>query len=540
MRDQRRFILRSFSLLIVLGVLNFAFLNTSPIAAEPFWNKSVPGIWNKKGLGASIWQDTHRGSFHPDKAEQAAERLRMMRVSWYYTWDPDPLTVLKNNPRPGDPRFIPMIYRDLALPESQQPSHTLHGYKLTLHNQINRIRNNMAGGRKFPLVLLYNEPDNNTAGHPYHDPVAVALKTNNFANAMSDIAVRLGAPAMAVTRANYVFPSIEERRPRLLQGLTDGERSEREDLIRGKTLPWYRVFLSHSSAPVKSLMSSSAGRPLVPVHIYPDPFQLKVAQSRSDLELGSPKRENAKRAIINHVLRFLHDVRREFGAQIMITEFNIADWATKSWNSDRPAVAINRIPEDFVAEVLAELLPEISSLAYVSHYALFSVDRNYGENLRTSATFDSYRDALGQPRRGELTTVGRIYADFRDVACQRGEFFHQGKFIEFRSSICGEPVRFGSTANGWYRDVRSDQWRRELTPEQAGFFPEDGKINRSTGLVCRHRRFAHGNEIFEVKTAGCSHDPSDRSWTENRATGEKQKRYNIRTDRVGVMGYYFN
>lgn len=498
--------------------------------------------WNKKGAGVSLWQEQSRDRFsaplgyHEPSALEAAKRLRELNVAWYYTWDPEPLSMVGHGQQ--DPLFIPMIYRHK--PES---SHALFKYPLTLENQIARARQHRPS-QGFRYLLLFNEPDNVTHDHPFQNPLETAEATNAVVSELSSLASFVGAPAMALIRGP------------LHVNLTFGGKinltSQQQELVRGKTLPWFKLFLQRSSSSLTSIMRGPNGRPLVPVHIYPDPFQLGVVRSADDLLPGSPQRLRAKRAIINQVIKFLNDVRREHDAQIMITEFNIADWAAK-WEPQR--VPHNRIPADFVAEVLRDLLPEISSLSYVTHYALFTNSADYGENLRTAASFTNFFEvdaATGRQRRipASLTEVGQVYADFRDVACQKGEFTSGAQYVEFMSEPCNPPIEFGwnqADRNGWYWHSQTRQWRRHLTAQQAGVFPNHGQsfeviIGKTTSgddikqkQICEHSRFVFNQRIVEYKSMACPHSPEP-GWTIE--AGQRRRTYNHLIERVGVIGHY--
>ncbi len=514
---------RPIFLMILLGIITFTlYQNTGTVNTSQTWNIGH----NKKGVGVSLWQERSRDEFsdpmtyHLESAQQVADRVRAFNAAWYYTWDPEPLSMLGT--QSGDPMFIPMILR-----YKPDELHSIHGYPFTISNQIERARLHMPSQRH-RFVLLYNEPDNNTPDHPFQHPVETQAATEEAIDQLSSIAQFVGAPAMAIIR--------DQNRP-WYSVLSDDQKK----LVKAKTLPWYRLFIENASHRLKQLMFGPNGRPLIPVHVYPDPFLLGAAQSRADLELGSPKRLNAKRAVINHVLRFLMNVRRDFNAQIMITEFNIADWDAK-WKPH--LVPENRIPEDFVVEVLQELLPEISSLAFVSHYALFTIAKDYGENLKSAASFENFFeiDPITKRKRripAAMTAVGQLYANFQDVACQKGEFIDGDKRIEFITVQCGEPIAYGynrTGRNGWVWHKAIKQWRRVLTPQEAGVFDDHGTTNIE-GQVCRHGRYAYNQQIYEYKTLSCDHDPSvDVGWTLNGS--QRIKRFDPSTQKVGIIGYY--
>lgn len=492
-------------------------------------NQETP-VWKKKGAGFSLWQEISRETFnqspgyHEESAQAAAERLRALNVSWYYTWDPEPLS--RVGELATDPVFYPMIYRN-----KPNEAHSIFKYPLSVENQIERAKSHRPV-KGYRYVLLYNEPDNSTSDHPFQHPVDGAKAINTNVRGLASLAQHVGAPAMAI---NYDsnrswYSQMNEQQLRAM---------------RGKPLPWLKVFNNNSSADLKKMMLGPKGRTVVPVHIYPDPFATGVVKTAEDLALGSPLRIHAKRAVINRVTRFLQDVRREYDAQIMITEFNIADWATK-WDPENNPV--NRIPEDFVVEVMKDLLPEISSLSYVTHYALFTNSVDYGENLRTAASFTSYFDidSKGRKKRRssvELTELGRLYAEFTDVRCQKGEFKSGDKFVEFFSKECGSPTRFGwenKDRNGWYWDTKASQWRRILTIEQAGYFQDHGMqfptANR-TLQTCYHGRYFFDQKLIEYKSLACPHNENEPGW--RTVNQERQKTLDYQNTKVGIIGYYF-
>lgn len=475
-------------------------------------------VHSKKGVGASLWQEARGGSYDLESAHYAAQGIRDLKVSWYYTWDTDPLRLVPPASQ-GGPVFIPMLYRHLPSEQNQifrQPQE--------LAIQIERVRKHRPA-TGYPYVLLMNEPDNQTPDHPYQDPFELARETDRLATGIQQLATNVVMPVMAINTR------------------------------KGRFLPWLEDYLSAlSPSSLEMFRNRSTGRLVVPLHVYPDPFELPFIKSKKDLE-DPHLRRKAKFAILNKVVRLLSETRRSYDAQIMVTEFGISDWATRSFPNRPATVFENRIPESFVVEVLQDLLPEFSSRAYVSHYAIFANTRE-NINLRTSASYDSFfeldkngkrvLDSKRLPirKKGRLTRVGRLYRDFRDVACQKGEFLYQGQYVEFFSADCGPPLDFGwqrVNRNGWSWNPSLQQYRRTLTPSQAGFFPEHRKVGRDGGL-CFHERYAFGRQLIESKSASCVHDEKDQSWRPVRSNGvvvSYEKTWSSERDMVGIMGYYF-
>ncbi|MFM7181707.1 MAG: glycoside hydrolase family protein [Verrucomicrobiales bacterium] len=92
----------------------------------------------------------------------------------------------------------------------------------------------------------------------------------------------------------------------------------------------------------------------------------------------------------------MREIHELYDKPIWITEFAIADWSAKSLRE-------NKYTDRDVLKFMEDVLPELEKLEFVERYAWFDAKAD-DPKLGRSALFD---------KAGELTELGRFYADFK-------------------------------------------------------------------------------------------------------------------------------
>ncbi len=395
--------------------------------------------------------------------------------------------------------FYPMI-------QTHDPSKTsfIHETERTVWHQLQHLEEQFPG-KKHSYVLLYNEPDHGQHSVPVEDG-ADAIKYN--LSALESVSENLVSPVNAINSVRF------------------------QD-------SWLDSFLDIADQSVLDAMNIN-NKPSIAVHLYPDPlypshpwtYKRKFMDSAADFN-DPLKYEKALDGIVQDFFSELHLIKRRYDSKIMLTEFGIADWSIlfPPPNTTRPTT--NRIPRRFIVDFLKIALPELSSRDYITHYALFTNREDYGEELRTNASFSPKFDSNNNTLSSELTDVGKVYRDHTNFAtCSKGEFKYGDFIYEYFSQGCGEPIKFGydeSDRNGWYFDRGRKQYRRRLNLAQAGDL-EDSVYNQNCKFI---RRKTLNNMIWESKTTQCGGVTS--GW--QLANGVYTRTLDPKTQRTGIMQF---
>lgn len=455
----------------------------------------------KKGVALSLWNEKNRntGNFDDHYAQSAVKDLLKLNPSWYYTWGTSPLK--KDN---TDIPFFPMIKT-----HSPNRKDFIFGGNLDIREQLNRLEQTKPS-RGFQKILYFNEPDNK------HDPRENPL-----------------SPKAAAEVTDRSYWRLKKLTNSMVSPALIGVRSD-------GVLPWTESMYSQLNSNTQKFFTND-GQPSIALHFYPDPFSLHFINTKADL-LNPYKSNLALNVLVNRFIKKIHAVKRRHNASIMITEFGVADWAAKEGSGIK-----NRVTEKFVLEFLKRIVPEFSQRSYISHFAIFNNYRDYGEVLKTNASFTerySYNSSTKKHTllNSSLTSVGKYYANYNENhSCRKGEYNSgSDKLVEFFSKECGAPVKFGyniSGRNGWVWNESSQQWRRTLTKEQAG-------LNlKSSTRGCVKGRFYNNSKkrIMEYKTLACKGSIS--GWIPFYKNGkliQYRKSYDPQSDRVGIMEFYIN
>lgn len=519
----KRFLLAT-AALFTAGILIVSFQNTVDAPAdEPAW------YHKKKGVGMSLWAERDpSGSNHDLYAQNAYVRLKSLNGHWYYTWGTRPFKYANRSDR-----FFPMIWGYNPLRNMPLPREGLANDQddLDMPDQIAEIRRSLSEDNlsQYGRLLLFNEPEhgNNPIGEI--TPELGAEQTLAWWNDLRDISRIVVPPVMATA--------------------PDGSSNSGTS--------WLDGYFSRIS--LDSFADASDGRRVVPLHIYVDPFKLGFAKGADDFN-DATKRAKVSDELLEEFLLQVHRVKRRHEASIMITEFGVNDWGAEDLGIR------NRIPASFVARFYERLLPELHRRSYITHFALFSnhrgSDNRTAEKNRANAAFrrDADYDHNGDPTTGnDLTGVGRVYRDSVLIGdCQYGEYKNvDGNIVEYIHESCGAPTAFGWVGNnleadennGWFFASRTGQYRRILTPEEAG-------VNAVMMNGCYRDRVlnAADTRITErrQRKEGCE-GPTGSAWAErtfsryfyNSETGTSSRgnvegyirNFNIRTERVGIMQF---
>jgi hypothetical protein len=473
---------------------------------------------DKKGVGLSVWQERNNGSWRIAYANNAADKVNILNPQWYYTWHVkklDQITSLK---------FYPMVFG-----HDSSYNDVIIGKSLTTWNQLDYVydRINWPGYEgASEVILLYNEPDN------HGDPTQVNLSPEDAATYVDQNQTMFN---------NFGTTTIVPPVPYNI--LTNGK------------LNWVDDYFNELNIDHEIFHADNSGSLIIPIHYYPDPFKFNFINSSSDLSsLSSNTRNRARNKIVNDFMRIIHGARRSYNAKLMITEFGIADWEVDNPQNSLPN---DRIPRSFIVEVITMLMNEFSARDYVTHYALFTNDVDYGEGaLHQNASFKTRHNDQGELydiTESRLTSVGTTYKDYvYSSNCRKGEFLLGQNRIEYFSSACGETLveRFGyewnggNGNNGWIWNGQHQQWDRSLNDYEAGYFPHHLTQN-TQGEICQHYRYRSGTDkIEEYINSKCSNHLtfinlggySAIGW-DNGSPSSWKKTFDIEQDKVGVMEF---
>lgn len=431
---------------------------------------SFSSAWTtqKKGAGLSGYQEVDplaAGKPYSEiYAQQAAQKIKSLNANWYYTWGIDPLTKVDSTVE-----FIPMIW-------------TVDDTGKWLPSEIfKRLREQVnANNKKFRRLLLYNEPNGGNQAHMTPEE-----------------------------GANFVVQNIET-----LKQLTNGVVSPAEAGSASKpegNLPWISRFLSLIDLYGGGTVTKESISRLA-YHSYPDPIHLGLVPTNADpnnpndpFYKDPANVEKAAHRLAADFINRLHFAHRRYHLPIWITEFGVADWESKTekitqgcLNTSIPAQK-NRVSQSLVKLFLEKVLPELSERAYVARYAIFSNDDQFGEQLKSNAIFQKRLVTLPNGNQfcdsSKLTDiVGAFYANFTNSSlCQRGEYpLQDGRMQEWVNDQCGTPI-----GPGWNFNSEAKQYRRVLTPIEAGLF-------QSTDTCHRGRYFdRYDNRVKDWMTPAC-------------------------------------
>lgn len=480
---------------------------------QNFSYSNRPWYQNKKGAGVSVWlENDPTGRNHNIYIDNAYKQLKLLNSQWFYTWTTRPLKRSTN-----DDNFYPMIWSY----DTTKKMPVNRGI-LTMQNQIEDIEllRKERNISQFKRILMFNESDNE--GQNFVTPWMAANQIRNHLTTAENNRI----PALN-TLAEIIVPPVMTHTP------INGSYGE----------TWLDEFFRF--LPFANFMRESDDKRVIPLHIYLDPFNLGFASHANDFN-DPVKRDQILKSLLEKFISEVHQVKRKYKARIMITEFGIADWAAKgvAENSFN-----NRIPASFIAEFYRYLLPELYLRDYISHFVLFSNSvggRSTKEPLASNAAFrrDQNYDNGNPNTSGQLTEVGRVYAQAQFLGhCQKGEFVDGNEnIVEFFHLDCGAPTEFGWTGssnknanNGWF--IQSNQYRRVLTKEQAGYYAYNTEPRCNRGRIYDRNR----GEIIEYRTprANCGSRPTSSGWFDTTINGVQQYRriFNITRDQVGVIQF---
>jgi hypothetical protein len=435
-----------------------------------------PWFMMKKGAGISGGQELNRlkpanakkyptEAINRSYAEQAAGKIETLNAKWYYTWSTKPLL----NDRP-ELNFVPMIFSS-----STEGAYSKENISKGLDALV------QARGQRFPKILLYNEPDHEEQG--------------NLTPAQAQVAFTAMKPDFSKWTDSLVSP--------VQAGPGDRKTGE---------ISWLDQFFANIQEPINRLSEPSL-IDAIAQHHYIDPVKSGFVppganpDDPNDAFYSDPEKvEKAAHKMAVDFLSRLLAIHRRYGRPIWITEFGVVDRGTYNEKGSGclpaplPAGAQrNRIKPALIVRFLEKVLPELQMNSYIARYALFTNTDAHKELNRMAAIFKAKlvtKEGVAFCDTSELTDeVGKFYANFQPKdLCQRGEYQSApGQMTEWVRAECGMP-----RGPGWRFNQKENQYRRDLSFEEAKVFTQSEDCNRWRDLDRRNP-----SEVTEGMTEAC-------------------------------------